>query len=328
MKLLVTGGAGYVGSHTCKALKLAGHTPVTVDNLVYGHKWAVKWGPFHEMDVRDTEKLTKLMVGEKIEAVIHFAGSTHVGESVTNPLKYYDNNFAGSLSLFEAMNAAKVDRLVFSSTCAVYGSPDKIPITEDSRMMPVSPYGGSKLMVEKVLQDLAAAKQMKSVALRYFNAAGGDAELETGEDHTPETHLIPLAIAAALRPDAQLTLYGNDYPTKDGTCIRDYIHVTDLADAHVRALDHLSRGKVFFEAFNLGTGKGHSVKEIIEGIERISGRKVKVKPGDRRHGDPAELVADASRAGKVLGWTPRHSSLDEILRTAIQWFEKHHLRFQ
>lgn len=328
MKVLVTGGAGYVGSQTCKALKEAGHTPVVLDNLVYGHEWAVQWGPLYKLHLSETDKVTQLLGDEKIEAVLHFAAFAYVGESVKDPLKYYENNFAGTISLLRALQKAQVQKMVFSSTCATYGVPRVVPITESSVQMPINPYGQSKLMIEKVLQDLANIHALKSVALRYFNAAGADPDGEIGEDHNPETHLIPLALAAAYLPDQSLTVFGTDYPTADGTCVRDYIHVSDLARAHVAALKYLSREPhtFTFDAFNLGTGVGQSVKAVIDGVEKVTGQKVKVKYGPRRDGDPAELVASPGRALEALGWRTERSSLEEILRDADRWFRKHHLK--
>ena len=326
MRVLVTGGAGYIGSHACKELKKSGHEPITVDNLVYGHEWAVQWGPFHQINIHDTDRLQKIMKKEKVEAVMHFAAYAYVGESVQNPLKYYENNFSGTISLLTAMKKSGVRKFVFSSSCATYGMPKAQPITEQSEQNPINPYGQSKLMVERVLQDLARSGDIEPTALRYFNAAGADKDLDIGEDHDPETHVIPLAIEAALLPDRHLTIYGSDYPTPDGTCIRDYVHVTDLAQAHVKALEASPDKKSHWKAYNLGTGCGYSVQEIVDELGRILGREVKVRKGDRRPGDPPQLMADAKLAKKELGWEPQHSSLPQILESAARWYEKHHLK--
>jgi UDP-arabinose 4-epimerase len=319
MNILVTGGAGYIGSHTCKALSKAGHCPITVDNLVYGHRDFVKWGPFYQVDIRDTDSLAGLMRTEKVDAVIHFAAFAYVGESMREPLKYYDNNVVGSLSLFRAMADAGVSRVVFSSSCATYGVPDVLPIEETAVQNPINPYGRTKWIVEQALRDFALTGQWRSVALRYFNAAGADPEGELGENHDPETHLIPLAILAALGRGPALTVFGTDYPTPDGTCVRDYIHVADLATAHVKAVESLVDAQDGFRSYNLGTGQGHSVRDILAGVERATGRKVPVQFGERRPGDPPVLVAAVSRAKTDLGWQPRHSSLEEILKTAAAW---------
>lgn len=323
MNVLVTGGAGYIGSHTCKALQRSGHNPVTLDNLVYGHEWAVRWGPFYRLGLHETEKIITLLKQEKISAVVHFAAFAYVGESVQDPLKYYENNVAGTVALLQAMQAANVQQIVFSSSCATYGLPDKVPIVEETAQNPINPYGQTKLVIEKILKDLAQIRRMQSVCLRYFNAAGADADLEIGEDHHPETHLVPLTIAAALKPDSELTVFGTDYPTADGTCIRDYIHVTDLAEAHVKAVESMSSAAQFWRAYNLGTGQGYSVKQVIQTTENVTGRKVKVKYGPRRPGDPPELVASAEWARRDLHWQAQHSSLENILLTASRWFEKH-----
>ena len=315
--VLVTGGAGYVGSHACKALAAAGHTPVVYDNLERGHRWAVKWGPLEVGDVRDGTRLDAVFARHRPEAVLHFAAYAYVGESVAEPLRYYDNNFFGSLSLLEAMRRHGVAALVFSSSCTVYGLPRSATIAEDHPRVPVSPYGHGKLAVERMLED-SVAWGLRSCALRYFNAAGADPDGETGEVHDPETHLIPNVLAGALDGSASLTVHGDDYATADGTCVRDYIHVTDLADAHVRALQRLAN-RNGFEAFNLGTGRGYSVKEVIAAAERVCGRTIPRQIGPRRPGDPDSLVAKAERANRELGWQPRYSGLDTILRTAWAW---------
>ena len=321
MKVLVTGGAGYIGSHTCKALHQAGHQPVVVDNLVYGHEWAVKWGPLHKLDIRETAELTALLEKEKPDAVIHFAAFAYVGESVKDPEKYWDNNVRGTESLLKAMTNAGITKIVFSSTCATYGVPKEIPIIESTPQAPINPYGETKLKVEQILRKLGATGIYSATALRYFNAAGADPETEIGEDHDPETHLIPLAIEAALSNEHSLTIFGTDYKTKDGTCLRDYIHVSDLADAHVKALEKLEPG---FRAYNLGTGNGVTVKEVLDSVSKSCGVEVPFVIGDRREGDPPELVANAALAEKDLDWTARHD-IDSITGSAVKWYKKHFL---
>jgi UDP-glucose-4-epimerase GalE len=324
MNVLVTGGAGYVGSHACKSLARTNHKPVVLDSLVYGHEWAVKWGPFYKGDIRDTEFVREIIRKEKIEAVMHFAAFAYVGESMNAPAKYYDNNVGGSLSLLEAMRLENVKRIVFSSTCATYGTPLNVPIIETTPQNPINPYGMTKLMVEKILGDYGRAYGFKSIALRYFNAAGADADGEIGEDHQPETHLIPLAIEAAFNKEKSISVFGDDYETPDGTCVRDYIHVSDLGAAHLRALHLLDAQDSEFEAYNLGTGQGLSVKEIINVVSEVAGKKVKFTTGPRRAGDPPELVASPEKARHQLGWEPQHSSAEEIITTAVNWYKKHH----
>lgn len=321
MKVLVTGGAGYIGSHTCKALAAAGHTPVVFDNLSTGHRWAVKWGPLVVGDIQDGRAVEAAIDTHGIEAVVHFAASAYVGESMTDPGKYFRNNSIGSLSLIEAMIRRGVDKLVFSSTCATYGNPLQLPIDESSPTVPVNPYGESKLFVERALRWFRQADKMQSIALRYFNAAGADPEGEIGEVHRPETHLIPLAFRAALDPDYSLHVFGSDYPTPDGTAVRDYVHVCDLADAHLRALEALreGRGSPFY---NLGSGAGSSVREVIRGTEEVTGRPVRHTMSPRRAGDPPSLVASCERAGAELGWTPARSQLGVILADAWRWEER------
>ena len=318
--VLVTGGAGYIGSHTCKALARAGFTPVTLDNLVYGHREAVKWGPFIEGDLADRALLEQVMREHSVLAVIHFAAFAYVGESMQEPGKYFANNVVNTLNLLEAMRGAGVQHIVFSSTCATYGLPERVPIDEQHPQKPVNPYGESKLFVERALKWYAVAHELNWAALRYFNAAGADAEGEIGEDHSPETHLIPLIIQATLGMRPQVEVFGTDYPTPDGTAIRDYIHVTDLGAAHVKALDYLLGGGESV-ALNLGTGRGYSVREVISAVERVSGRSVPTRNAPRRPGDPPELVANASLAGQQLGWQPQHSSLENITRTAWLWHQ-------
>jgi len=319
--ILVTGGAGYIGSHAAKALAYAGYRPVTYDNLVYGNHWAVQWGPFVEGDIGDRARLLKTFERYDIEAVMHFAAFAYVGESMTKPELYFENNVTKSLTLLDAMRTAGVRNMVFSSTCATYGTPDMMPITEETPQRPVNPYGETKLMVERALHWYAKAHGINSVALRYFNAAGADPEGDIGESHMPETHLIPLILDAALGRRAAIDIYGTDYPTEDGSCVRDYIHVADLADAHVRALDYLIDGGET-TAVNLGTGMGYSVREVIAAVERVTGKRVPRREMPRRAGDPAVLVADPTRARKLLGWLPTHSDLDTVIHTAWTW----HLR--
>lgn len=319
--VLVTGGAGYIGSHTCKALSQAGFTPISYDSLFRGNDWATKYGPLEIGDLHDSERLREVIARYKPVGVVHFAALAYVGESVENPLMYYKNNVSGTISLLNAMRAENIGRIVFSSTCATYGTPDKNPIHEDMPQSPINPYGQSKLMVEQILKDCTQAWRLSAVALRYFNAAGADAELEIGECHDPETHLIPLTLSAAKGDSKSLTIFGKDHPTPDGTCIRDYIHVTDLANAHVKALEFSAKSPGF-EAFNLGTGKGVSILELINLAQAVTGKVVPFRYGDQRPGDPSALISDPQRANKVLGWTPKHSDLSNILETAWAWMNK------
>jgi UDP-arabinose 4-epimerase len=316
--ILVTGGAGYVGSHACKALASAGYRPVVYDNLSRGHREAVRWGPLVEGDLHDRPRLAAALRSHRIAAVMHFAAFAYVGESVTDPEKYYANNVGGTLALLGAMREAGVGRIVFSSTCAVYGVPETLPIRETTAKAPLNPYGDTKLAIERVLHWYAGAYGMRYMALRYFNAAGADPDGEIGEDHAPETHLIPLVLRAALGRAGPIEIYGTDYPTPDGTAIRDYIHVGDLAEAHLRALGDLAAGGDS-AALNLGTGSGSSVREVIAAVERIGGRKVPHREVARRPGDPPELVADPALALARLGWQPRHSDLETIISTALAW---------
>ncbi|HEX2255998.1 MAG TPA: UDP-glucose 4-epimerase GalE [Afifellaceae bacterium] len=319
-RILVTGGAGYVGSHACKALAAAGYEPVVYDNLSQGHRWAVKWGPLVVGDIADGALLRRTLRRFDIGAVMHFAAHAYVGESMAAPRKYFANNVAGTLSLLDAMLDCGVSRLVFSSSCATYGLPRELPIAEDHPQQPVSPYGASKLMVENMLGWYGQAYGLAHVSLRYFNAAGTDEAGEIGEAHHPETHLIPLAIAAAQGRIARLTVFGTDYDTPDGTAIRDYVHVADLADAHVKALDGLLGGMASC-AFNLGTGRGHSIREVVSAVEAVAGRRIPTEDCDRRPGDPPALVASAERAASALGWRPRRSDLTTIVETAWRWDE-------
>lgn len=317
-RILVTGGAGYIGSHTCKALAAQGHQPVVVDNFCEGHREFVKWGDFYQCDVRDTHTLHGIFEKVQPQAVIHFAASAYVGESIQNPYKYYDNNLSGAISLLQAMQAAECRQLIFSSTCAVYGTPRQLPISLTAQTEPINPYGRSKLMVEKIIHDVAATQGLDAVILRYFNAAGADLEGELGEWHEPEPHLIPNVINATLHPQQPLSIFGDDYPTADGTCVRDYVHVSDLADAHVLGLAYLDRRKGV-HTFNLGTQHGASIKQVISTVEAVTGRPVSFEVLPRRVGDPAELYADASYSHAELGWQPKRSELSVIIRSAVNW---------
>jgi UDP-glucose 4-epimerase len=323
MSVLVTGGAGYIGSHAVKLLHEAGRDPVVVDNLYRGNRKAVPQGiPFFECDLIQSSRLTQIMREHAVEEVLHFAALAYVGESVTDPLHYYRNNVAGTGSLLEAMQTLGVRRLVFSSTCATYGEPDTLPITEDLPQQPINPYGNSKLMVERILRDLVATEDGWAVtALRYFNVAGSARDGSIGEDHVPETHLIPLVLQTALGQRSSITIFGDDYATPDGTCIRDYVHVEDLCAAHLLALDHLAPNQ--FQFFNLGIGRGFSVREVIDSARRVTGREIATEIGSRRAGDPPTLYADASKIRAQLGWEPEYVELDEIIRTAWNWFQSH-----
>ncbi len=321
--ILVSGGAGYVGAHTCKALRRAGHTPVVFDNLSTGHKTFVRWGPFVHGDIRDADAVLDAIRHYKAEAVLHFAASACVGEFVTDPQKYYDNNVAGSLLLLSAMLRAGCQKLVFSSSCAIYGEPQELPLRETAPRNPVNPYGASKLMVERMLCDYQRAYGLNSIALRYFNASGADPEGELGELRDPETHLIPRAMMAIQGYIPDFTVFGTDYDTPDGTAIRDYIHVSDLADAHVLALRRLlggGRGG----AFNLGTGQGYSVKEVLDAVAAETGQSLNVVTASRRHGDPPILVADATLSQVELGFAPDLSDLKTIVHSAWGWHRKAH----
>ncbi len=320
--VLVTGGAGYVGSHCCKALAYAGFRPIVYDNLSTGHDWAVKWGPLELGDVLDRARLDEVIAKHKPVAALHFAALSQVGESMTQPARYWRVNVAGSLTLLEALIAAEVKCFVFSSTAAIFGIPDRVPIVEDQLHAPINPYGQSKLAVEHILKDFTAAYGLRATALRYFNAAGADAESEIGEDHSPESHLIPLVLdaAAGRRPD--IAMFGEDYPTPDGTCLRDYIHVADLADAHVLALKRLiGGGETRF--FNLGNGNGFSVREVIATAKQVTGRDFAVRVAARRAGDPPSLVADATQAKATLGWVPQRAALQVQIADAWRWHQSH-----
>jgi len=319
--VLVTGGAGYIGSHTCKALAKAGYIPVTIDNLVYGHRSAVKWGPFVEGDLADEELLRQVMHDYKVQAVMHFAAYAYVGESMQTPGKYFRNNVTNTLNLLNAMVYSGVQKIVFSSSCATYGMPQQLPINESHPQCPVNPYGESKLFVEKALRWYDNAHSIRSASLRYFNAAGADLDGEIGEDHNPETHLIPLVIQNALSQQKNVQIFGTDYDTSDGSAVRDYIHVTDLATAHVKAIDHLTEdGNSVF--LNLGTGKGYSVKEVIKMVEEVSGNRINVDEVSRRAGDPPVLVAQCDLANELFCWEPQCSDLKTIISSALHWHQK------
>jgi UDP-arabinose 4-epimerase len=321
--VLVTGGAGYIGSHACKALAEAGYTPVTYDNLSRGHRHAVRWGPLVEGEVGDRAAVVAALKAHEAAAVMHFAAFAYVGESGTDPALYYRNNVNGTLTLLDAMREADVGRIVFSSTCATYGMPDSVPIRETMPQRPVNPYGETKLAIERALYWYGEAYGLRSVALRYFNAAGCDRDGEIGEEHDPETHLIPLTLRAALGSGPPIAIFGNDYPTPDGTAIRDYIHVEDLASAHVRALDYLARGGAS-TAVNLATGRGYSVREIVAAVAKAAGRAVPQREAPRRPGDPPTLVADPGLARSLLGWRAECSDLETIIRTALAWEKRQH----
>jgi UDP-glucose 4-epimerase len=323
MNVMVVGGAGYIGSHAVRRLLAAGHRVVAVDNLCRGHGQAVdRRAEFHEIDLCETGALTEAMSQHGVDCVMHFAALAYVGESVTQPLRYYENNTSGTISLLKAMEQAGVKRLVFSSSCATYGEPETTPIVESMPQRPISPYGWSKWCVERILRDLGrAAPEFAFVALRYFNVAGCAGDGTLGEDHDPEPHLIPRLLLAALGRLPNVTVFGADYPTPDGTCVRDYIHVEDLCDAHVVAMDALRPGDARF--YNLGIGRGYSVDEVVEAARRVTGRDIPIETGPRRPGDPAVLYADAGLIGRELGWSARYTDLDAIIATAWKWFESH-----
>jgi UDP-glucose-4-epimerase GalE len=316
--VLVTGGAGYIGSQACKVLAGAGYQPVTYDNLSRGHRAAVRWGPLEVGDLNDRERLRDVLGKHKPASVMHFAALTYVGESMENPELYHHNNVKGTLTLLDAMLEFGIRTLVFSSSCATYGNPLRLPLTEEHPQEPINPYGAGKLLVERALRQRDAAHGLRSVSLRYFNAAGADPDGDCGECHDPETHAVPLAIMAASGQGPPFRIFGTDYPTADGSAVRDYIHVLDLAEAHVAALDYLRKGGAT-GAFNLGTGVGTSVLQLIASVERVGGRAVPVSRDARRPGDPPVLVADGRRAATALDWRPRLRDIDDIVRTAWSW---------
>ncbi len=323
MNVLVVGGAGYIGSHCVRQLAAAGHRPVVLDNLVYGHRAAVAPGvAFHEAHLGDGGSVVRILREEKIELVMHFAAFCYVGESVTDPLKYYFNNVVATLNLLRAMSEAGVRKFVFSSTCATYGVPERLPILESAPQAPINPYGQTKLDVENALRALAVAHGLSFAAFRYFNAAGASEDGKIGEDHDPETHLIPLAFSAAAGRLPHLQLFGTDYPTPDGTCLRDYVHVDDLSRAHIAVFPRLeAKGSGHF--YNLGTGRPSSNREVIQAVERATGRTVPVIESPRRPGDPPALYADSAKAQSELGWRPKFTSLDSIVATAWAWHRSH-----
>jgi UDP-glucose 4-epimerase len=323
MAVLVTGGAGYIGSHTVAELRAHGEDVVVIDQLGTGHRGAVLGVPFYEIDIRDEQAVQDIVKRHDVDAVIHFAASSLVGESVRDPLKYYANNVAGTQQLLSALVAAGVRRFVLSSTAAVYGEPVRTPIDEDDPKRPTNPYGETKLAIERMLHWCHEAYGLSSISLRYFNAAGAHPTLPIGEDHRPETHLIPIVLQAALGQRPYVQVFGRDYPTPDGTCIRDYIHVMDLASAHRLAVQRLRSDSVATEAYNLGNGQGFSVQQVIEAARRVTGRNIPVQDAPRRPGDPAVLVASSERARKVLGWVPQTPELDDIIASAWRWHREH-----
>jgi len=319
MNILVTGGAGYIGSHAVRKLVEAGHAVVVLDNLSYGHRAAVPNAvPFYQIDLKETDRIEEILRKHQIQAVMHFAALISVGESVQKPLLYYQNNTAGAMSLLEAMDRVGVKRFVFSSTAATYGEPDEVPIYETTKQLPINPYGRSKWFVEQILRDIVAADpEFGFVAFRYFNVAGASDDAAIGEDHSPETHLIPLVLFAALGKRENITVFGTDYPTPDGTCIRDYVHVNDLVAAHVLGIETLASGDARY--YNLGIGRGYSVKEILDAAKRATGKEIPVKFGARREGDPARLFANSDKVQQELGWKPVHLDVEEVIASAWRW---------
>ncbi|MCI0378343.1 MAG: UDP-glucose 4-epimerase GalE [Gemmataceae bacterium] len=320
MRILVTGGAGYIGSHAVKLFLSRGHDVCVLDSLVYGHRAAVPSDRLIVLDLEETHRLDQLLLEKRIEAVVHFAAFCYVGESVHDPAKYYHNNLVNTLNFMECLRRHGIGRFVFSSTCATYGIPEKVPITEETPQNPINPYGQTKLAMERALGDYARAYNWGYAALRYFNASGASHDGSIGEDHEPETHLIPLAIYAAMGKRPHLEVFGTDYPTPDGTCVRDYIHVEDLAEAHLLALENLKPGQEM--KYNLGTGRGNSVREVIQAVEEVSGKKVPVKEGPRRAGDPPALVASSDKVQKELGWRPKYTDIKAIVQSAWNWHSK------
>ncbi len=320
MAILVCGGAGYIGSHVNKQLNREGYETVVFDNLIYGHREAVKWGSFVEGDLASENDIEAVFSSHKIDAVFHFAAYAYVGESVTEPEKYYYNNVVNTLNLLKVMKRHGCNKLIFSSTCATYGEPEKVPITEDMPQNPINPYGMTKLTVERILKDYQKAYGMQFAVLRYFNAAGADPDGEIGESHDPETHIIPLVLDAASGKREEIKVFGTDYDTPDGSCVRDYIHVADLADVHIRALHYLEEGNPG-DFFNLGSTIGTSVLEVVESVKRVTGREFQVTLSERRQGDPAKLVGSSDKARKVLGWEPKYGEIDVIVDHAWKWHE-------
>lgn len=321
MAILICGGAGYIGSNINKLLSQKGYETIVFDNLVYGHRELVKWGRFIEGDLSDVQAIDRVFEENQIDAVFHFAAYAYVGESVHEPAKYYHNNVTCTLHLLEAMRKHGCNKIIFSSTCATYGVPERVPITEDMPQNPINPYGATKLMVERIFKDYAVAYGLKFAVLRYFNAAGADPDGEIGEWHQPETHLIPLVLDAAAGERESIQVFGNDYPTPDGTCIRDYIHVYDLATAHLLALEHLNRGGQS-DFFNLGNAKGTSVLEVIGAVKTVTGKDFRVDYAPRRAGDPPVLVGSSEKAASVLGWKPKYDGIESIVSHAWNWYRK------
>lgn len=319
--ILVTGGAGYIGSHTVKELVKRGYDVTVLDNLSNGHMTSLRGVEYINGDIGDTRSVTELLKSKNVDAVINFAALACVGESVSNPGKYYENNVVKSKALLDAVVNSGVNKIVFSSSCATYGIPERVPISENEKQWPVNPYGWTKLMFEQMMKDYDNAYGLKFISLRYFNAAGADADGSMGEMHDPETHVIPILLENALGTRKKFSVFGTDYETRDGSCIRDYIHVTDLADAHIKAIEYLFTNEKS-DFFNLGTGEGVTVLELIDAVGRITGRRLNVSLENRRPGDPDALVADNSKAKAVLGWNPIHSSIDNIVRTAWNWHNR------
>jgi UDP-arabinose 4-epimerase len=320
MKILVTGGAGYIGSHACKVLARRGFEPIVFDNLSRGNRWAVKWGPLELGDIADSARLREVLKQYRPVAIMHFAAYAYVGESVQNPLLYYRNNVGAAVSLLQTLVDFESLPVVFSSTCATYGVPERTPIAEDHPQHPINPYGFSKLVVERMLADLDAARGLRSISLRYFNAAGADPDREIGEAHEPETHLIPLLLEAA-RDGKPVSVFGDDYDTSDGTCVRDYVHVLDIAEAHLLALEYLLRGGASC-SLNLANARGYSIKEVIAVAERVTGKRIRVNRAPRRAGDPAVLIGESTRAQTDLGWRPARSDLEMQIRDAWNWMKE------
>jgi len=323
--ILITGGAGYIGSHAVKQLLGHGYFPVTYDNLSEGHKWAVIGGDLVVGDLADTEKLEETFSNYEIDAIMHIAGNAYVGESMQNPRKYFRNNVLNTINLLDMALDHHIQYFIFSSSCTTYGIPVEIPITEEHPQIPSNPYGESKLMIERILEWYSRIYGLKYVSLRYFNAAGADPDGEIGEAHDPETHLIPLVLQAALEDRGHIAVYGRDYDTPDGTCIRDYIHVTDLAEAHLLALEYLRSGGKS-DVFNLGNGTGYSVKEVIDVAKKVTQQEIHAKEAPRRPGDPPVLIADSEKARRILGWQPRFENLSDIIETAWRWSREYVLR--
>ncbi len=321
-RILVTGGAGYIGSHACKALAGAGFVPITYDNLSHGHQSAVRWGPFECGDLMNAARLDEVIERHRPVAVMHFAAFIEARESIINPAKYYENNLNSMLGLLAAMRRGGIDRIVFSSTAAVYGIPEKVPIDEGHPLLPISAYGSSKLMCERILADYVAAYGLRAISLRYFNAAGADPGGDIGESHEPETHLIPIVLEAAAGRRPFVVIYGDQYDTRDGTCIRDYVHVSDLADAHLLALHRLDLGSGA-HVYNLGQGSGFTVREVVKAAQRVTGRPIATRVQNPRSGDPPVLLADARRAIRDLGWHPLRGDLDVQIADAWRWAQTH-----